>query len=42
MRLSGALERTQGALERDIIQMLPVFSTSTATIRPPAADQPPC
>ena len=30
------------ATERDIIQMLPVFSTSASPIRPPAADQPPC
>lgn len=30
------------ASERDIIQILPVVSTSAMPIRPPAADQPPC
>ena len=32
---------TQRALERDIIQILPVSSTRTIAIRSPAADQPP-
>ena len=36
---SGAIPR-QRASERDIIQILPVSSTRTIAIRPPAADQP--
>src|SRR5439155_19042799 len=32
----------QRAPERDIVQMLPVLSSSTTATRPPAADQPPC
>jgi hypothetical protein len=33
-------EKAQGALARDIIQMLPTASSSTKPIRPPPTDQP--